>query len=231
MAEPAAEDLTVAPERLQDLVAALRRYDARIKGLGRPLGAGVTDTGAVSRPSPRKLADWHWHREMVLPAALGSLPAPLFDDPAVRLALSEPPLMLAGLVARALYARRSTVRRCIDRTVLTQLRVALGDGAAGRERLDRLQRLAGVEGDMPLPAMLTPMYLAHDGLSRLRRESPAMRPVVVHFVLMQLDGAPTRIDTNPDKGDGLPDARGACVVSSESASFFERLPYLIPELS
>ena len=231
-------------ERLHDLVAALRRYDARMKGLASLAPARVPSASAAHASRASSLFDWHWHREVMLPTSLGKLPAPLFDDPAVRLALAEPSLMMAGLVARALYARRSAVRRCIDRTVLTHLRVALGDGPVGHERLQRLQRLTAADGDLPLPEMLTPTSLAHDGLARIRRAHPKMVPVVVHFVLMQLDGAPSHVpeDTEnegADRSTGKPRNTAAMGLGFgagfgsgfgfETAAFFESLPYLIPE--
>ncbi|MGI4858673.1 MAG: type III secretion protein HrpB4 [Janthinobacterium lividum] len=213
------------PERLHDLVAALRRYDARMKGLAGPAAARAPMALASRAPH---LSGWHWYREMLLPASLGNLPAPLFDDPAVRLALAEPPLMMAGLVARALYARRSALRRCIDRTVLTELRSALGEGAVGRERLHRLQHLATADGNLPLPEVLTPTGLAHDGLARLRRERPEIPPVVVHFVLMQLDGPPRRVAEDVCHAPAI---GRAAATGGEAAAFFKSLPYLIPELS
>ena len=257
-------------EHLHGLVAALRRYDARIKGLACLADVATTGVEGAAQVDARHrpgVSHWHWHREVMLPASLGKLSAPLFDDPAVRLALADPPLMIAGLVARALYARRSAVRRCIDRTVLSQLRVALGDGRVGQERLLRLQRLSVVEGDspLPIPPLLTPANLAHDGLARLRRAHPKLVPVVVHFVLMQLEGTPLPVhdigdnakgqahdnaDDNADDNDNANDdhnaegsnskphastERGRGLASDadrrfEAASFFESLPYLIPEL-
>ncbi len=225
-------DSVVTPERLHAQVAALRRYDARMKGLAR-VGTANAHAAGETEHAPR-LSDWHWYREMMLPHALGKLPAALFEDPAVRLVFAEPASMMAGLVARALYARRAAVRRCIDRTVLAQLRVALGEGAVGRERLERLQRLTLADGEVPLPSTLTSTYLAHDGLARLRRDHPTMGAAVVHFVLMQLDGAPLPM---PDDGDnaGADQRIGRlprdAALAREAAAFFESLPYLIPELS
>jgi hypothetical protein len=222
------------PQRLHDLVAALRRYDARMKGLACLAPTRVSCASAGYASHAPKLSDWHWHREVMLPTSLGKLPAPLLEDPAVRLAFAESSLMTAGLVARALYARRSAVRRCIDRTVLMQLRVALGDGFLGHERLQRLQRLTAADGDLPLPLpeVLTTTSLAHDGLARLRRAHPMMVPVVVHFVLMQLDRAPSHVAEDADNARSIGKAGQAAAIDAdcESAVFFERLPYLIPEL-
>lgn len=244
-------ELHDTPDRLDAMVATLRHYDARMKGLAGIVpahipGGSSAQEGHVSGAAT--MFDWHWHREVMLPASLGAIPASLFDDPAVRLAFAERSLMIAGLVARALYARRSAVRRCIDRTVLSQLRVALGDGAVGHERLQRLQRLTATDKDstLSLPEVLTTMRLAHDGLARLRRAHPMMASVVVHFVLMQLERAPAivaeatadRQDASADRTiDASPDTGAAdhvaCLdsdVTREAATFFERLPHLIPEL-
>lgn len=222
-------DALMSAEALDAQVAALRRYDARMKGLARMAPTRLSGAATDKTRRASGLSDWHWYREMVLPTSMGKLPAPLFDDPAVRLVFAEPSLMMAGLVARALYARRAAVRRCIDRTLLAQLRVALGEGPIGRERLERLQRLTLADGDLPLPETLTPTHLAHDGLARLRRDHPTMVPVVVHFVLMQLDGTPMPLPDDSEKRIARPQSNAA--LARETAAFFASLPYLIPELS
>nr|WP_284700833.1 type III secretion protein HrpB4 [Robbsia betulipollinis] len=169
----------------------------------------------LSRVSTRD-DSWIWLREALLPPRLGPVPPLAFVNAGERLGVAEPVLLRRALAVRALYARRSAVRRCIDRALLDQMRAAVG-----AQTLDALRRVAATDGEttLPLPEMLDAASLAQEGLWRLRRESAIAIPAIVSLVAMQLDGAAAP--------DGYPCEPGG---SGERARFFARLPLLIPEL-
>lgn len=223
---------------LDSLVTALRAYEHRVRHFSQ--GAIALPADMLTRVSPRD-ESWVWLREALLPpATLGTVPPQAFAAPGERLGVAEPALLRRALAVRALYARRSAVRRCIERDRLDRMRVAVGS-----QTFDVLRGMAAADGEttLPLPDILDAAALAQEGFWRLRRENAIATPSIVSMVALQLEGAPAPGGYPCEPGDvgvseeherpAAPGREGVFAASREVAErsrFFARLPLLIPEL-
>ncbi|MFJ2995184.1 type III secretion protein HrpB4 [Pandoraea sp. NPDC087047] len=140
-----------------------------------------------------------------------------FLSPAARLAVCEASLCSRGLALRALYARGSQVRRCVDRERLAALR-----SAVGADGLSRLLALAPVRGavEPDWPAELTAHALAADGLARLRHPGGIDDPSLVYLLSLRHDWPQV---------PALDESADIIAITRESARFFADLPSLLPE--
>ncbi|CAG2137396.1 type III secretion protein HrpB4 [Cupriavidus plantarum] len=147
------------PAELAMAMTALRAYAARLEE-----GVAAAGLGRSRR----------WARAALLADAV---PAEAFLRPVARLCVAEPARRRQALVLRALFARRSALRRCIDRASLSALSGAVGDAAL----LTQLRGAAAEDGEtaIALPPTLDADALAHDGLARLIAGEPAAGSLAV----------------------------------------------------
>ncbi|WP_343732524.1 type III secretion protein HrpB4 [Duganella sp.] len=136
-----------------------------------------------------------------------------FTLPAHRLALLEKPQLMAVLAARALYAHRVALCRCVDGAVLAQFRAMVGPHA-----LSALRAAAGPESlAAPMPAHGTLADWAAEGYLHFTRDGAWREPSLQRLIQLALPAAAT----------------GAPVVgaSGDSDALIALLPTLFPELA
>lgn len=212
-----AEFPLAAPAELALAMVALRAYAAR---LGEGLGAGRG--GRAQR----------WTRAALLPRAV---PAEAFLRPVARLCVAEPGRRRQVLVLRALFARRSAVRRCIDRASLSAMGIAVGGAAL----LTQLRGAAADDGEtaLALPATLDADTLAADGLARLVAGEPAAAELAA---IAGYPSGPAPADYSQGQGGqylaagNAPSARRHQdatleATRTENERFFQRLSQWMPE--
>lgn len=201
-------------------MAALRAYAARL------------DEGVARLAAGNPARSQRWARAALLPRAV---PAEAFLRPVARLCVAEPGRRRQVLVLRALFARRSAVRRCIDRASLSAMGIAVGGAAL----LTQLRGAAADDGEtvLALPATLDADALAADGLARLVAGEPAAAE------LAALAGYPSRpAPADYSQGqDGQHLAAGNApsarrhqdatleATRTENERFFQRLSQWMPE--
>ncbi len=150
-----------------------------------------------------------------LRAQLGLAPVPpaAFTLPAHRLALLEKPQLLAVLAARALYAHRVALCRCVDGTLLAQLRAMVGPHA-----LSVLRAVAGPESvATPMPEHGTLAAWAAEGFQYFLRDGAWREPSLQRLIELALPAAAV----------GAPQV----AVSGDSDALIALLPTLFPELA
>ncbi|RFP09344.1 hypothetical protein D0T24_24470 [Duganella sp. BJB480] len=195
------------------VAALLRAYEQRLLQLDRQL-----DPSWLPRLFDADAA-LAWHLPASQPGRLGRLRAALrlaplapaaLARPANRLALLEPALLWRVLAARALYARRAALRRCIDRAVLEPLRALLGADA-----LQLLQHGEAGPGPAVLPVADAAGW-AWSGHAMLLREQAWTDPTLRQLIALVLPAeAPAGAPAAADGDDG--------------ADFVALLPALFPE--
>lgn len=203
---------------LGPVMAALRRYEACLGDAGERAGPPLT--GAMGT-APRRRATQRWCRAALLDDAVS---ADAFLRPAARICVAEPTFRRQVLALRALFARRSAVRRCIDRASLAAMAAAVGGNAV----LTRLRGAAAEDGEtrLPLPLALDPDTLARDGLLRLMAGEPAaaMLATLAGYAGVPAADAPVgQAEVGRTEGDHTE------VDRAENARFFQRLPHWMPE--
>lgn len=206
---------------LGQAMAALRRYEACLGDAGDAGdGGGPRPTGAAGT-APRRRASRRWCRAAWLDDAVS---ADAFLRPVARICVAEPTVRRQVLALRALFARRSAVRRCIDRASLAAMAAAVG----GNSVLAQLRSAAAEDGEtaLPLPLALDPDSLARDGVVRLVAGEPAaaMLATLAGYAGVAAAEAPA------DGAEGNPaEVSRAEVSRTENARFLQRLLQWMPE--
>lgn len=193
---------------VSQLAALLQAYQHQLMRLDSHVDLGWRDSADLGA----------LERNVLLRARLGLAPvAPAaFTPPAHRLALLEKPQLLQVLAARALYAHRVALCRCVDGAVLARLR-----GLVGAHALSAL-RDAGADADgehhavAGLPGHLTLQDWAMDGYRLFDRDGAWSEPSLRRLIQLALPA-----------GGG--DAHGA--PNGDSADLIALLPTLFPELT
>ncbi|MFM0735966.1 type III secretion protein HrpB4 [Paraburkholderia xenovorans] len=195
--------LTPVLNALRAYETRLRRLDIELRGVlpGLPPPAATQGTGFV------------WLRELLCPRRV---PVDAFTRPGNRLGVLEPALLRRVLAVRALYARRTAVRRCIDRNALAAMRAAVG--AASLLALQRADTHDGATA-LPLPASLDAPALVREGLLLLRADGCVDDPGVWHLMTLHIP-----LDRQPTDGTLL-------TPGLDGPLFLERVTALVPELS
>lgn len=180
------------PDALTLTLAALHEYEAR-------LCEGFSLGGAA-----------RWRRAATL---VSVVPADAFLRPPARVCVASPARRRQLLALRALFARRSAVRRCIDRAGLSAMGVAVG----GSSVLTLLRGAAAEDGEtvLALPPALEADALARDGLARLLAGEPAAA------ALATLAGYPGN--------ERHPERLALDHTQAENTRFFFRLSQWMPE--
>jgi hypothetical protein len=222
VADAVIDDLTAdVPDTVTDLGAladaaalapvldALRAYDTRLRRLDIEL-RGVLP--GLPPPAATQGAGFVWLRELLCPRRV---PVDAFTRPGNRLGVLEPAALRRVLAVRALYARRTAVRRCIDRPALAAMRAAVGAAS-----LHALQRAAARDGEstLPLPATLDADALVREGLLLLRADGCVDDPGIWHLMTLHIAGDWQRVDAN------------LLTPGLDGARFLERLTALVPGL-
>jgi hypothetical protein len=164
---------------LTPVLKALRAYETRLRRLDvelRGVLPGLPPPAATHGPG------FVWLRELLCPRCV---PVDAFTRPGNRLGVLEPALLRRVLAVRALYARRTAVRRCIDRNALAAMRAAVG--AASLLALQRADTRDG-ETALPLPESLDAPTLVREGLLLLRADGCVDDPGVWHLMTLHIAG-------------------------------------------
>lgn len=191
-------------QTLQPVVLALQCYEQRLRDLR--MEQILPGAPAVDVPDA-----WVWLRDIVSPAPV---PADAFLQRGARLCVAPTPLLWRGLLLRALYARRSALRRCIDRRQLAPVRESLS--AVTLMRLTQLsahrpETTLALPDDPDMPALL------HEGLQRLVADGSVTSPGLIKLVSLQLPLRRIAYDAPAHS-------------AAEAALFQQDLPLLLPEL-
>ena len=128
--EGAAQEVSMPP--LAELVKMLREFEARLEALPDEIDPSWLDRVFAEDEH----AAWQREVQAVRRAALlrrslrlQSVPPDAFAGKANRMALLERETLWKVLAARALFARRGALRKCIDRAVIEPLRGVVGGAA------------------------------------------------------------------------------------------------------
>jgi type III secretion system HrpB4-like protein len=192
----------------------LQAYQARLRRLGDDVDPGRLAELVPPAPAltPLQRSAQLRHR-----LRLGPVAPDAFTPPAHRLAVLDKSTLLAVLAARALYAHRAALARCVDGALLATLRALVGAPALA------VLRAAGAEaapwrGAMPLPACATPLDWAIDGYARFERDGAWQDATLRRLIEVTLPAGPA-----PDVGPAGP--------GDDSAVLVALLPTLFPELT
>jgi hypothetical protein len=161
---------------------------------------------------------WRWIRDALLSESTPD--ASVFLRHGERIGVADLDILRHALILRALYARRTAVRRCIARVQLEQMRSALGG-----DTFEALVEWSASDGEttLLLPENLTPLALAQDGLWRLRSEGTLRSMAITQLIQCRL-GALSSDVPQVVAADDPPSA-------AESERFIVRLSSLLPAVS
>ncbi|KHK49851.1 hypothetical protein PI87_24160 [Ralstonia sp. A12] len=190
----------------------LHAYQERLRGL--PCALDTSTWAANAHDLPVQLAkDW---RQVCTVLGVRQVGLPTLLAHAHRLAVLGPEDLHRVLAARAFYARRGALARCIDGAYLSGLAAVLGlpalSGLTAREHWAQ-------DAGGPLPALDVPQ-LAQAGLQALIAEGSVTDPSLAQ--LMQLT-----IGIQVP----LPVCASTPIFGALTAPFMAALPILFPELS
>jgi hypothetical protein len=162
---------------------ALRRYETCLRDLAMQQAHPVAQ---VVNARGHGTAHWRWIRDALISAA--PPPASAFLREGDRLGVASLPFLRRALILRALYARRTAVRRCIARDRLKPMRSALGDDV-----FDALVDWSSRDGEttLALPASLAPLDLAQDGIWCLWHDGTLSSMAIVQLIECRLGGLPS----------------------------------------
>jgi hypothetical protein len=191
------------------LLTGLRNYEARLRSLatelhgifpGLPTEAATQGMGSV------------WLRELLCPVCV---PVEAFTRPGNRLGVVEPMLLRRILALRTLYASRTEVRRCIDRSALASMR-----DAVGLNSLKELQTMDSADGESvsPLPRSLESFALVREGLRLFVIDGCVDDPGILRLMSLHFSDHSTVLDRKTNE------------VSQDGEMFLRRLNTLVPEL-
>jgi hypothetical protein len=198
-----------------ELSLLLQAYQARLRRLAEDIDPSWLDVLAREQdcapPAPDLAPQWrsallrNWLR-------LGPVAPAAFTPPAHRIATLDKSELLPVLAARALYAHRAVLARCVDGALLARLRALVGAPALAAVRA------AGADGGpaAPLPAHATLLDWAVDGYARFERDGVWSDATLQRLVQVML---PAHAAAAPGGPDG------------ESAALVALLPTLFPELT
>jgi hypothetical protein len=222
-AAPALQGQTVMPQ-LDNLVEMLQTYENRLTALAATMDASWIERlfDAETQVTWRldRTAAHHAER-LVKVLKLHPVPPAAFASAANRLALLDTPSLIRVLAARALFARRAALRRCIDRAIIHPLRTLLGSSA-----LHILQSAAGncpldAGGGLALPAAsLSGTTWALNGYTCFKRDAVWSEHSLQALIQVALPATlPLDMPAIRSGADG------------ESAFFLQLLPTMFPELT
>ncbi|SDI39701.1 type III secretion protein (HrpB4) [Paraburkholderia phenazinium] len=226
-AHPLVRMLTVYDIRVRELSAMLGEASLELPPAGDP-EADTTQSGGHARALRTQAARRIWFAAPV--------PLDAFIQPGNRIALVAPELMRRLLAARALFACRDAVRRCVER----QTRHALleGVGATALEALvDTPASQAGAGA--VLPEDTSPDALARCGWHVMAAEGACSNPTLRNLIELSL--ASMREESTPaadplrrgadDGAETLHGARAHATASSDEMDrFFTAVGRMFPEL-
>ena len=192
----------------------LQAYQARLRRLGDDVDPGRLAELVPPAPAltPLQRSAQLRHR-----LRLGPVAPAAFTPPAHRLAVLDKPTLLAVLAARALYAHRAALARCVDGALLAMLRALVGAPALAVLRAASTGVAPGRDA-LPLPARATPLDWAIDGYARFERDGAWQDATLRRLIEVTLPAGPA-----PDAGPAGPD--------DDSAALVALLPTLFPELT
>lgn len=200
------------PLPVMQLALLLQAYQCRLRRLGEDVDASWLDAFALPpgmMPLQRSALLRHRMR-------LGPVAPAAFAPPAQRLAILDKPLLLAVLAARALYAHRAALARCVDGARLAGLRACVGAPA-----LARLREAGAGDGAQPapLPGHATLLDWAVDGYGLFERDAAWHDATLRRLIEVVLPaGAAAAGDRAGER-------------TEDSAALVALLPTLFPELT
>jgi hypothetical protein len=219
------------------LIRMLSAFEARVRELTEVLG------DASHEPSPERVlaAPWieaHAHalRAEAARRIWFAVPVPLaaFLEPGNRMAILAPDALRRLLAARALFACRDAVRRCVDRRVRGALAASVGPDA-----LAALAAVPATRGaaDHVLPEDVSPDALARDGWRALAAIGacghPSLRNLIELSLAVASDDAQQATgfaQLSTHGGDARAPGPAASESKTEMTRFFSAAGGIFPEL-
>jgi len=191
------------------LAMLLQAYQARLRRLGDDIDPGRLAQLVPPAPAMTPLQRSAQLRHLL---RLGPVAPAAFTPPAHRLAVLDKPTLLAVLAARALYAQRAALARCVDGALLATLRALVGTPALAA------LRAAGADS---APSGAATRLLAHatlldwaaDGYARFEGDGAWQDATLRRLIEVTLPPA------------------AAADSDGESAALVALLPTLFPELA
>lgn len=204
-----------------ELSLLLQAYQSRLRRLADDvdpswLDALAREDGFVP-PSPDLAPLW---RSALLRSRLrlGPVAPAAFTPPTHRLATLDKPALLVVLAARALYAHRAALARCVDGALLTGLRGFVGAPALAGLRTAGADAASGHPA--PWPDHTTLLDWAVDGYARFERDGAWGDPTLRRLVQVVLPASAVARAGGPADGP-----------TGDSAALTALLPTLYPELA
>jgi hypothetical protein len=201
----------------------LQAYQSRLRRLGDDIDPSWLDRLAREDGftcAPELAPQWR-SAQLRVRLRLGPVAPAVFTPPAHRLATLDKPALLVVLTARALYAHRAALARCVDGVLLTRLRSLVGAPALAVLRAVGAGVAPGRGGDpapgpTPLSGAATLLDWAVDGYALFERDGAWRDATLRRLVQVMLPAGAAAAPGEP---------------TGDSAALVALLPTLFPELA
>lgn len=198
----------------------LQAYQSRLRRLGDDIDPSWLDKlvreNGFTLPAPELAPQWR-SAQLRVQLRLGPVAPAVFTPPAHRLATLDKSALLVVLTARALYARRAALARCVDGVLLTRLRTLVGAPALAVLRAIGAGVPRGRVGDPPpLPGAAKPLDWAVEGYALFERDGAWRDATLQRLVQVMLPVGAAAAPGDP---------------TGDSAALVALLPTLFPELA
>nr|WP_197071569.1 type III secretion protein HrpB4 [Massilia sp. JS1662] len=198
----------------------LQAYQSRLRRLDHDIDPSWLDKLArddgFTLPASELASQWR-SAQLRVRLRLGPVAPAVFTPPAHRLATLDKSALLVVLAARALYAHRAALARCVDGVLLTRLRMLVGAPALAALRAVGAGVPPGRGGDpAPLPGAARLLDWAVDGYALFERDGAWRDATLQRLVQVMLP-------VGAEAASGDP--------TGDSAALVALLPTLFPELA